>query len=223
MDYKKRFIEPKISELFEIFPIVSITGPRQSGKSTLIKHYTNQEKEKWDYISLDNRETLLYIKEDPSLFVRSIKSNIAIDEAQKAPELFHALKELVDEKHPYKIILSGSANFLLLKSISESLAGRVGLLELEPFSLAEAHGLKTNSLVSKIISSNSIDELYKQLVKLESKQFSCCLIIRLLCQYLNNVDHRKIPSPFFSSYTLLISCSSKITRSFCICSPKYPN
>lgn len=172
MDYKKRLIEPKISKLFEIFPIVSITGPRQSGKSTLIKHYTEKQKEKWEYISLDNRDTLLSIKEDPTLFVKSIKSNIAIDEAQKAPELFHSLKQVVDEKLPYKIILSGSANFLLLKSISESLAGRVGLLELQPFSIAEAFGLKTNNLVAKIIETSSIDELHTELIKLERKQIS---------------------------------------------------
>jgi len=172
MDYKKRTIEPKISKLFEIFPIVSITGPRQSGKSTLIKHYTKQQKEKWEYISLDNRDTLLSIKEDPTLFAKSIKSNIAIDEAQKAPELFHSLKQLVDEKPPYKIILSGSANFLLLKSISESLAGRVGLLELEPFSVAEAYNLKQNNLVSKIIESSSIDELHSKLAKLQRRKIT---------------------------------------------------
>ncbi len=172
MDYKKRFIEPEISKLFEVFPIVSITGPRQSGKSTLIKHYTSEQSEKWQYLSLDNRETLLNIKDDPSLFAKSISSNIAIDEAQKAPELFHALKQVVDENLPYKIILSGSANFLLLKSISESLAGRVGLLELEPFSIAEAYDLQSNNLVSKIITSKSVDELQLELAKLESKQLS---------------------------------------------------
>lgn len=172
MAYKHRLIEPKISKLFEIFPIVSITGPRQSGKSTLIQHFTSKQKEKWQYISLDDREALLKIKEDPTLFAKSIKSNIAIDEAQKAPELFHSLKQVVDQKIPYKIILSGSANFLLLKSISESLAGRVGLLELEPFSVAEAYGLQTNKLVSKIIASSSIDELHSNLVKLQSKQIS---------------------------------------------------
>lgn len=172
MVYKKRLIEPQISKLFEIFPIVSITGPRQSGKSTLIKHYTSKQKQKWQYLSLDDRETLLRIKDDPTLFVKSIKSNIAIDEAQKAPELFHALKLVVDQKIPYKIILSGSANFLLLKSISESLAGRVGLLELEPFSMAEAYCLKPNKLVSKIIKTCSINELHAKLVRIQSKQLS---------------------------------------------------
>jgi len=172
MDYKKRLVESKISKLFEIFPIVSITGPRQSGKSTLIQHFTSKQKEKWDYISLDNREILLSIKEDPGLFVKSIKSNIAIDEAQKAPELFHSLKQLVDEKLPYKIILSGSANFLLLKSITESLAGRVGLIELQPFSVAEAYGLTSNKLISKIIESNSIDDLHSKLIGFEKKQIS---------------------------------------------------
>jgi uncharacterized protein len=172
MVYKTRLAEPKINQFFEIFPIVSITGPRQSGKSTLIQHYTQRQKENWDYISLDNRETLLNIKEDPTLFAKSIKSNIAIDEAQKAPELFHSLKQIVDQKIPYKIILSGSANFLLLKSITESLAGRVGLIELQPFSLAEAYNLKPNKLISRIIKHLSIDDLHSELIKLEKKQIS---------------------------------------------------
>lgn len=172
MKYKKRLIESEISNLFKIFPVVSITGPRQSGKSTLIKHYTDKQKEEWDYISLDDRGTLLNIKEDPTLFAKSIKSNIAIDEAQKAPDLFHALKQVVDEGLPHKIILSGSANFLLLKSITESLAGRVGLLELQPFSVAEAYSLKPNQIVSKIIKHKSIDDLHSELIKLQKNQIS---------------------------------------------------
>ena len=163
MEYRKRFIESEIDDLFEIFPIVSLTGPRQSGKSTLIKHYISKKKIPWSYISLDDREILLRIKEDPALFAHSINSNIAIDEAQKAPELFHALKQVVDAGLKHKIILSGSANFLLLKSITESLAGRVGLLELQAFSIAEAYEYKSNSLIHKIIKNHSVKDLYETL------------------------------------------------------------
>lgn len=164
--YFKRKIETKISELFKVFPIVSITGPRQSGKSTLIKHYISNSKEKWRYMSLDDREILLGLKSDPSLFTKSIDSNIAIDEAQRAPELFNYLKLLVDSGFRYnKIILSGSANFLLLKNISESLAGRVGILELLPFSFAEAHSLKSNNVIEEIISHRNIESLFAILSK----------------------------------------------------------
>ncbi len=172
MRYKKRIIEAEISNLFKIFPIVSITGPRQCGKSTLIEHYTSQQKEEWTHITLDDKDKLLTILEDPTLFAKSINSNIAIDEAQKAPDLFHSLKQVVDEGLPYKIILSGSANFLLLKSITESLAGRVGLLELQPFSIAEAYELESNQLVSKIIKYQSIDDLFADLSSIVKKQIS---------------------------------------------------
>jgi len=172
MEYRKRFIESEIDDLFEIFPIVSLTGPRQSGKSTLIKHYISKKKIPWVYISLDDREILLRIKEDPALFAHSINSNIAIDEAQKAPELFHALKQVVDAGLKHKIILSGSANFLLLKSITESLAGRVGLLELQAFSIAEAYEYKSNSLIHKIIKHHSIKDLYETLMNSQLEKIS---------------------------------------------------
>ena len=130
MKYKQRFLEQQINPLFKIFPIVIITGPRQSGKSTLIQHYIDN---KWKYYTLDNRDILLRIQNDPTMFVNNLDSATVIDEAQKYPELFHSIKQIVDEDFPYKIILSGSANLLLLQSVTESLAGRTGFLYLLPF------------------------------------------------------------------------------------------
>ncbi len=167
MDYKNRILETKIDELFEIFPVVALTGPRQAGKSTLIKHYIDKN---WKYYSLDNRELLLRIKSDSTLFVKSLDSHVAIDEAQKCPELFHAVKEIIDSGFPFRILLSGSANFLLLKSITESLAGRVGLLELLPFSLAERFDLAPNRLVEIICNSDNIDRLFKHLSGLNERR-----------------------------------------------------
>lgn len=164
-NYHERELESQLSKLFKTFPVVTITGPRQSGKSTLIKHFISEQKNKWEYLSLDEREVALDIKDDVSMFVKSIKSNIAIDEAQKVPELFHSIKKIVDDGFPHKIILSGSANFLLLKSITESLTGRAGILELLPFSLSEAYSVKSNKIIEKIISSNNADELFDKLSK----------------------------------------------------------
>ncbi len=76
---------------------MAITGPRQAGKSTLIKHYIDNQ---WKYYSLDNRELLLRIKSDPTLFIKGLNSNTAVDEAQKCPELFHAVKILGTGKIP---------------------------------------------------------------------------------------------------------------------------
>jgi uncharacterized protein len=179
MHYKERTLTPYIPEFFDVFPIVTITGPRQAGKSTLLTHYMDAD-ENWRYYSLDDRELLLRIKEDPQLFVKTIAGaspepptanggaeaapplvpHLVIDEAQKAPELFHALKLLVDSGVDRKIILSGSANFLLLQSITESLAGRAGILELFPFSLAEALEIKPNRLVDTIVSADTIESLF---------------------------------------------------------------
>ena len=167
MNYKKRELEKVIGELFDIFPIVTITGPRQSGKTTLIKHYINN---KWKYYSLDNRELLLRIESDPTLFVKTLDADTAIDEAQKCPELFHAVKEIVDQEFPYKILLSGSANFLLLKSITESLSGRVGRLELLPFSLAERFNLESNHFLDVVLDSEDIGRLFANLSALNKKR-----------------------------------------------------
>lgn len=167
MNYKKRQLESRIAELFEVFPIVAITGPRQAGKSTLIQHFIDKE---WKYYSLDNRELLLRIKSDPGLFVKAFNSHVAIDEAQKCPELFHAVKEIVDSGFPFHILLSGSANFLLLKSITESLAGRVGLLELLPFSISERFDLQSNQFASAVIESESIEDLFARLTAINREK-----------------------------------------------------
>ena len=169
MKYHKRLLENKISPLFKIFPIVAITGPRQSGKSTLLQHYIDN---KWKYYSLDDRELLLRIKKDPTLFLSTLESNFVIDEAQKAPDLFHSIKHIVDKGYPYKIVLSGSANFLFMKSITESLAGRIGLLELLPFSISEAFSLASNFMIHDIIESNSIKVLKTRLDKKVNNQLS---------------------------------------------------
>lgn len=168
--YKKRHIEKKVKKLLALFPIVAVTGPRQSGKSTLIKHFIDA---RWQYYSLDNSAHLLRIQRDPHLFTKEFSSHIAIDEAQKAPELFPALKALVDSGFPYKIIISGSANFLLLQSITESLAGRVGIVELLPFSMTEYFREHTFASVWDVIfSSSSADQLYQSLVKRKQTRIS---------------------------------------------------
>lgn len=171
-DIKPRKSEKKIDYLFEIFQAVAVTGPRQSGKSTLIKEYIKKSKENWNYISFDDREKLLQVKEDPSLFIESIETNTVIDEAQKAPEIFHLIKKMIDDGCLYKFILSGSANFLLLKSITESLAGRIGLIELLPYSISEAFSLKSNNFIKTIISSKNIKDLYKKFSALSKNQLA---------------------------------------------------
>lgn len=134
MNYVKRHAEAILGEYVKQFPIVVLTGSRQCGKSTLLKHYAST---KWKYLSFDTLGISENAKKDPDLFVNNLSSNTIVDEAQKVPEIFGPLKARVDNRPNEKFILSGSANFELMKSITESLAGRAGIIELHPFSVAE--------------------------------------------------------------------------------------
>lgn len=117
------------------FPVITLTGPRQSGKTTLAKALFPDYK----YINLENLNDLHAIQEDPVRFLKAFSSNGAIiDEAQKYPDLFSYLNVIVDEsKEMGKFILTGSQNFLLLEKITQSLAGRAAVMHLLPFGYSE--------------------------------------------------------------------------------------
>jgi predicted AAA+ superfamily ATPase len=130
----KRELEPIILQMAQKMPIVSISGPRQAGKTTLAKmcfpHYR--------YVNLESPETRLAAVEDPKGFLRNNGHGLIIDEAQRVPELFSYLQAISDETgRPGEYILTGSQNFLFMRTISQSLAGRVFLTHLLPFSLHE--------------------------------------------------------------------------------------
>jgi len=129
----ERTIQKKLKHLLSLFPIVSVTGPRQSGKTTLIKHVFP----KLPYISLEDPDNNLFANNDPRGFLDNFSKGAVIDEAQRSPELFSYLQGIVDSDKKKKFVLSGSQNFLLSEQISQSLAGRVGILNLLPFSMAE--------------------------------------------------------------------------------------
>lgn len=128
------------------FPVVAILGPRQAGKTTLARHYLR----KHVYINLENPELRSFASEDPNRFLREYENphGIIIDEFQYVPELLSYIQVQVDEKkRPGYFIITGSQNFLMNQSITQSLAGRVGILTLLPFSL---HELQAHKLVSDI-------------------------------------------------------------------------
>lgn len=129
-----RLLEDRLIKLADWFPVVSLTGPRQSGKSTLIKKAFPS----YVYINLENPEVRNAAQQDPVGFIKNRPDRLIIDEAQYVPELFNMIQVASDERGSVgQYVLSGSQNFLLLKSIQQSLAGRVGLLTLLPFSYAE--------------------------------------------------------------------------------------
>lgn len=117
------------------FPVVGITGPRQSGKTTLAQMVFPRKR----YVSMDRRDMRELAISSPYDFLRAFPQGAIIDEAQKVPELFHAVKEFVDQERPDpgSFILTGSGQFRLREGINESLAGRIGLLNLFPFSIGE--------------------------------------------------------------------------------------
>jgi uncharacterized protein len=141
MKYLNRVIEKKLNEYLNIFPVIAITGPRQSGKSTLIQQSL---KEKYRYITFDNPMTVDFFYSDPKEFMQQHADRIVFGEVQKVPEIFSYIKMEVDkDRQNYgKYILTGSSQFSLLKQISESLAGRIGLLSLLPFQYRELPDLQ---------------------------------------------------------------------------------
>lgn len=133
--YYKRHIEKKIIEAKEMFKVLLITGPRQVGKTTTLKHLF---KDTYHYVTLDDITELALAKEDPKLFFMNHKRPLIVDEVQLAPNLFHEIKRLVDMSDVYgEIILTGSQTFHLMESVTETLAGRIGILEFYGLSYRE--------------------------------------------------------------------------------------
>lgn len=132
-----RLINRKLSEIIpdlkKFYHIITITGPRQSGKTTLCKNLFPNYK----YYNLEDLGLLEQIKADPKSFLLGENKNIILDEAQRFPDLFSHLQVIVDETEDRNFILTGSGNFSLLKNITESMAGRVAGLTLLPLSFGE--------------------------------------------------------------------------------------
>ena len=136
--YTNRAIEAVVLKALKMFKVVLITGPRQVGKTTLLKHILGDE---YTYVTLDNINELEAAKTDPVLFFLNHPGKIVIDEVQNAPELFREIKRIVDEKGEYgTIVLTGSQTFSLMKNVTETMAGRVGIIEMNGFSLREIVG-----------------------------------------------------------------------------------
>jgi uncharacterized protein len=133
--YYTRHIEKKIIEAKAMFKVLLITGPRQVGKTTTLKHLF---KDSYHYVTLDDITELELAKEDPKLFFMNHQMPLIIDEVQLAPNIFHEIKRLVDMSDSYgQIILTGSQTFHLMERITETLAGRIGILEFQGLSLRE--------------------------------------------------------------------------------------
>lgn len=145
------------------FPVVLLVGARQVGKSTLVKAIASSS---WParYVTFDDRTVLDAALTDPDGFIGGLHGPVIIDEVQRAPDVLRAIKLVVDHnRRPGMFLLTGSANVLTLAAVSESLAGRVAVHELHPFSLAELNKKCVPSVMDTLFSAGSSSEIITSL------------------------------------------------------------
>ena len=152
----KRIYQKMLLELLELFPCVAVVGVRQCGKTTLLQQLSSP----WQLFDLEKASDFEIISRDPDLFLRLHPNQVAIDEAQLLPELFASLRVAIDadRKKTGRFIITGSSSPELISSISESLAGRVAILELAPFTFGETQRLLTPAIAQLISNQAAIDD-----------------------------------------------------------------
>ena len=134
--YINRLSESVLNKYINQFPVIGIMGPRQSGKTTLLKNYFKTD---YEYVSFDDPQTVQLFRADPKKFIARYHQRVIFDEAQNVPELFPLIKQLVD-LHPAdygRFILAGFGQFLLSKNAAACFGGIIGIIPLMPLQYAE--------------------------------------------------------------------------------------
>lgn len=170
--YYERIIEPVIRKISQTFPVLIVTGPRQVGKTTLLSRMAEKERR---IVSLDNPTIRAFAKKDPELFLQRYHPPVLIDEVQYAPELFDYIKIYVDrEKNMGDFWLTGSQTFHMMKRVTESLAGRAGIVKMSGLSNAEICGnhfapfqVDVPALLERMgeVESMNISQIYSRIFK----------------------------------------------------------
>ena len=153
----KRHIEKSLLKASGEYPVVILVGPRQSGKTTLVRKTFS----KYEYVSLEDPDNREFASEDPRGFLKRFTGSVILDEIQRVPELFSYIQGIVDETDKAgQFILTGSQNFLLMEKVTQSLAGRCAILHLLPFARSELEGraMMDISMVGKKIPGRKVEE-----------------------------------------------------------------
>ena len=145
--YIHRIMSEAIVEASNYFPIITLTGPRQSGKSTLLRHLFGNV----PYYSMEDLDIREIALRDPKGFLSQFHDGVIIDEVQHVPELLSYLQRIVDENPSRKFYLTGSSQFSLLHNVTQSLAGRSAIFELLPLSLGEISGIDSENTIDDIL------------------------------------------------------------------------
>lgn len=147
MKYILRTQEATLLDMAKYFPVTVVTGPRQSGKTTMINHLFG------DYVkfSLEDLNVRDFALSDPIAFLKQNVNGMVIDEVQRVPELMSYIQGIVDKDPNKKFVLSGSSNFSMLKSVTQSLAGRAGILELMPLAMNEVNDLVRDKSLDQLL------------------------------------------------------------------------
>lgn len=154
--YIYRLLTPKVLEAYQYFPVITITGPRQSGKTSLCKEIFSDFK----YANLEDIVQRAEALKNPTGFLDLLGKRAIIDEVQHAPDLMSMIQVRVDEDPERKYILTGSSNFTLLRTISQSLAGRTAIFTLLPFSLIEINHEIDDKSINEVI----LEGLYPKVI-----------------------------------------------------------
>ena len=182
--YQNRTIEKSLNEAIGKWPVIMITGPRQVGKTTLLNYLAEKSEEKINYISLDNMLIRAQAKEDPELFLRTFEAPLIIDEFQYAPNLLSYLKIIIDKKRIQSFekdniqknglfYLTGSQAFQTMSNVTESLAGRVGILNLygltkrEIENVPETFFIPDKEILENKVRTENLDiiQIYERIIK----------------------------------------------------------
>lgn len=157
---EKEFINRDITtvmlEMYQFFPVITMTGPRQSGKTTLLRNVFKQ----LPYYSLENLDVRRFALNDPVGFLTQHPEGMILDEVQNAPDLLSYIQGMVDETPEKRFVLSGSSQFSVIRQITQSLAGRTGVLELLPLSYSEVKKDADEETLDSVILKGFFPALY---------------------------------------------------------------